>query len=104
MDDKINEIIAHRQGTHGVFTENSATIQATKDLWRSTPNWSRLRPFQREALDMVAHKAGRILHGDPDFLDHWEDPIGYLLRVVEQLRKEHEKRAIKTGSEYGEDN
>ncbi len=88
MDDKIAEIIAQRAGTHGVFTENSATIQATKDLWRATPNWSRLRPFQKESLDMLAHKVGRILHGDPDFLDHWIDISGYNNRVVDQLEKE----------------
>ena len=32
---------------------------------------------------MVAHKIGRILNGDPNYIDSWHDIIGYT-RLVEQ--------------------
>jgi hypothetical protein len=38
---------------------------------------------QREALDMIAHKIGRILNGDPNYADSWHDLEGYA-RLVEQ--------------------
>jgi hypothetical protein len=32
---------------------------------------------QREALDMIAVKISRILSGDPNHADHWDDIAGY---------------------------
>jgi hypothetical protein len=37
----------------------------------------------REALEMLAHKTGRILNGDPAYADSWHDIAGYV-RLVEQ--------------------
>jgi len=31
----------------------------------------------REALEMIAHKIGRILNGDPNYADSWHDIAGY---------------------------
>jgi hypothetical protein len=77
----VGEVIANRQGTHGVFKETSVTIQNIKDEMRRSPNWLMMKEYHREALDMLAHKIGRILHGDPDFCDHWDDIAGYAQRV-----------------------
>lgn len=81
----VARIIGDRQGTHGVFRDNSVFIQAAKDLMRGTPNWSRMPAHQRECLDMQVHKIGRALFGDPDHRDHWIDQVGYITRVVEYL-------------------
>jgi hypothetical protein len=78
-------VIANRQGTHGVFKNNSVYMQNAKDLMRAQPNWSRMDEYQREALDMLQHKIGRILHGDPNFTDHWIDCSGYCDRVVKTI-------------------
>jgi hypothetical protein len=40
---------------------------------------------QREALDMIAHKIGRILNGDPDYSDSWRDIAGYATLVADRL-------------------
>ena len=71
------EIINERQATHGSYDENARIAQATKDLWRSGRNWSALTPRQRESLELIATKVGRILAGDPDCPDHWKDIAGY---------------------------
>lgn len=76
-----------RGSTHGDFTENGEIMQALKDLMRSRPGWQRLKPFQREALDMIQHKIGRILSGNPNFADHWLDVEGYARIVRERLPK-----------------
>jgi hypothetical protein len=48
--------------------------------------WKYLSPMQREALDMTAHKIGRILAGDPDHKDHWDDIAGYTTLVARELK------------------
>jgi hypothetical protein len=40
---------------------------------------------QREALDMIAHKIGRILNGDPNYADSWVDIAGYAKLVADRL-------------------
>jgi hypothetical protein len=82
-----DDLIAERQGTHGVFRENTVYMQAHKDLMRAQPGWEKLEPWQKEALDMFAHKIGRILHGDPNYKDHWDDLVGYAKRVSDYLPK-----------------
>lgn len=51
----------------------------------NSPKWATLRPDQKEALEMVQHKIGRILNGDPDFHDSWHDMIGYTKLVADDL-------------------
>jgi hypothetical protein len=44
-----------------------------------------LGPDQQEALDMICHKIGRILNGDPDWADSWHDIAGYAQLVADRL-------------------
>lgn len=39
--------------------------------------WDQLSPAHKEALEMIAHKIGRILNGDPNYDDSWHDIAGY---------------------------
>jgi hypothetical protein len=36
-----------------------------------------LKPEHAESLEMIAHKIGRILAGNENFHDHWDDIAGY---------------------------
>lgn len=40
---------------------------------------------QAEALDMICHKLGRIVNGDPDYADSWIDIAGYAKLVADRL-------------------
>ena len=40
---------------------------------------------QREAIDMIIHKLGRIINGNPDKVDHWTDIAGYAKLVADRL-------------------
>jgi len=44
-----------------------------------------LRDDQQEALDMICHKIGRIINGDPDYADSWHDIAGYAQLVADRL-------------------
>lgn len=56
-----------------------------KRILQSSPNWEIMADDQREALEMVAHKIGRILNGDPNYPDSWHDIAGYAQLVDARL-------------------
>jgi hypothetical protein len=70
-----NEILDERQKTHGDFAEHASITQGIKALtiWRHPS----LSEQHREALEMIAHKIGRIVAGNPNHEDHWADIAGY---------------------------
>lgn len=73
----IQETLNERGKTHGDFRENGRIMQLLKDGARTGVNWETLSHEQREALDMILHKIGRILSGNPNEADHWRDIAGY---------------------------
>lgn len=79
------KILEERAKTHGSFLENSSVSQRLKDVLRYDMAHTKLRCTQREALDMICHKIGRILAGNPDFIDHWQDIAGYAQLIVNEL-------------------
>lgn len=80
---EIEKTLAERGKRYGTFTGHSANSQDIKRIMRKTSGWSAMQDDQREALDMIAHKIGRILNGDPNYADSWHDLEGYA-RLVEQ--------------------
>ena len=82
----IEKILAEREKTHGDFRTHAAITDAIKYHMHNSSKWSYLSPTQREALDMTAHKIGRILAGDPNLKDHWDDIAGYTTLVARELK------------------
>lgn len=80
------ELLLERSKTHGDFIQNSAVAQDLKRIMRRQPNWDLLNASQAEALDMIAHKIGRILAGDPKFQDHWDDLAGYAKLAADKTK------------------
>ena len=85
----VDTTLDERGTRYGPFTGHAAITQNIKRAMACSPNWGILADDQREALEMVAHKIGRILNGDPDYLDSWHDIIGYV-RLDEQRLEENE--------------
>lgn len=79
----IDTTLDERGKRYGEFDEHARVTQNIKDAMASGRNWCDLAPDQREALEMTAHKIGRILNGDPDYPDSWHDIAGYI-RLVER--------------------
>lgn len=73
----ITNVLEQRRGTHGEYHDHAAMTQKLKDHMRDGLRWPSLSSHERETLDMIAHKIGRILSGDPHFPDHWLDIAGY---------------------------
>lgn len=81
----VEATLASRGNVHGEFADNAQTMQALKDICRDSVNWDKLNPAHKEAVDMICHKLGRILSGDPNFADHWHDIQGYAKLVEDRL-------------------
>lgn len=80
----VNSTLSTRGNSHGDFIQNGRVMQSLKDLIRTGPSYQQLTPYQREAVDMICHKLGRIVCGDPNFIDHWHDICGYS-QLVENI-------------------
>mgnify|MGYP003657983903 CR=1 FL=1 len=81
----IDSTLAERGNRYGKFTGHAGITQALKDAMKAAPKWAALADDQREALEMIAHKIGRILNGDPHYHDSWHDIVGYAKLVADRL-------------------
>ena len=81
----IAETLAERGTRYGEFKDHACITQNIKQAMHSTPNWNYLSPEMKESLEMVAHKIGRILNGDPYYFDSWVDIEGYVNLVSREL-------------------
>lgn len=83
--DGIETVLAERGSRYGSFLRHADITQRIKSAMRDSPNWESLCHDQRECLEMVAHKIGRILNGDPNYADSWVDIEGYVHLVTKRL-------------------
>jgi hypothetical protein len=87
METDVDQVLDSRAKDYGKFIEGAEIMQMLKRLVhnyiedRGTP----LAFDQREAIDMIIHKLGRIINGNPDKVDHWVDIAGYATLVAERL-------------------
>ena len=82
-----NPILNARGKVYGSFINNARVSQQLKAAMRAGSSWSALRPDQKEALEQIALKISRIVTGDPDYVDNWDDTAGYAIRVADRLRE-----------------
>lgn len=86
--DTIGAILNERGQRYGKFVGHAEITQSMKcamATFKHGEPWEALTPDQREALEMIAHKIGRILNGDPNYADSWVDIAGYAKLVADRL-------------------
>ncbi len=77
--------LVERGNRYGPFDGHAKITWSLKRAMFNTPRYSHMADDQKEALDMIAHKIGRILNGDPDYADSWIDIAGYAKLVADRL-------------------
>ena len=87
---EIHDLLNERGNRYGEFKTHAEVTQKIKEALFSGASFAYLDYDQKEALEMVAHKLGRIVNGDPNYLDSWMDIIGYTQLVVDRLVKDQE--------------
>lgn len=81
----MTDILDEREKTHGDFHRVAGTAQELKDVMRRGKNWKTLDDTERETLEMIASKVGRIMSGNPHEIDHWRDIAGYATLIERWL-------------------
>ena len=81
----VESTINERSERYGKFNEGAEIMQDLKNVMREADGWKRLTPSQREALEMIQHKIGRVLNGDPNYDDNWRDICGYSQLILDEL-------------------
>lgn len=81
----ITEVLEERGKRYGLFTKHAEVTQELKRVLFNCRDRSMFQPDQVEALEMIAHKLGRIVNGDPDYADSWVDIAGYAKLVADRL-------------------
>jgi hypothetical protein len=86
----INETLAERGKRYGKFTGHANVTQELKRVVFNAveSRQKELEDDQQEALDMIFHKIGRIINGDPDYADSWHDIAGYAQLVGDRLNQQ----------------
>ena len=84
----INATLTERGNRYGKFTGHAEVTQMLKTVIAAalTKRNKTLAPDQQESLDMICHKIGRIVNGDPDYDDSWVDIAGYSKLVADRLQ------------------
>ena len=85
--DQVDETLDARAVEYGKFIEGAEVMQMLKRVVLNALNNrdKTLAHDQAEALDMIIHKIGRIINGNPDVVDHWLDIAGYAQLVADRL-------------------
>lgn len=83
----IDAILAERGNRYGEFSEHARITQNIKKAMIDSRNWDSLSDDKKECLEMLSHKIGRILNGDPAYIESYRDMIGYTQLVVNNLMK-----------------
>jgi hypothetical protein len=81
----VNATLAERGARYGSFMEHARVAQGLKNVLLWGPTYEQTTPDQREALEMICHKIGRIVCGDPNYDDSWRDIAGYAMLVCNRL-------------------
>jgi hypothetical protein len=83
----IDATLAERGHKYGKFKDHAAITYKMKNLLRAhaLEHGKSFAFDQAEALDMICHKLGRIVNGDPNYADSWVDIAGYAKLVADRL-------------------
>lgn len=83
----VDATLAERGKRYGTFKGHATVTIALKKMIAAAlfMREKKLADDQQEALDMICHKIGRIVNGDPDYADSWIDIAGYAKLVADRL-------------------
>lgn len=86
-DTNVDAILNARGSRYGNFLDHARVTYKLKEVARNFAE-EKGKTFavdQCEAMDMIFHKIGRILNGDPNYADSWIDIAGYAQLVADRL-------------------
>ena len=90
----VTNTLQERGSRYGEFKDHAEITQRLKGESAHFLNKHNkvLSTAHQEALDMIFHKIGRILNGDPNYEDSWHDIAGYATLAEKECK--NEKKSI----------
>ena len=85
---QVDATLDTRAQSYGKFKDGAALMQSLKRSMaeHAARHGKAFADDQWEALEMIVHKIGRIINGDPDHVDSWMDIAGYATLVADRLQ------------------
>jgi|APGre2960657373_1045057.scaffolds.fasta_scaffold70181_2 hypothetical protein len=85
--DYVDKTLDTRAQSYGKFKDGAALMQSIKRSMaaHAATHGKTFADDQWEALEMIVHKMGRIVNGNPDVTDHWVDIAGYATLIADRL-------------------
>lgn len=88
QQDQIEEMLRERGDRYGEYKTHALITQGLLKVIEGNKNYQYLPDHIKETLHMICHKLGRIINGDPRYLDSWIDIIGYVQLTIDILKSE----------------
>lgn len=96
MAQEVNKTLDEREPRYGNFMGHARVSQLIQEIMITSyelahpgKKWTIDVSFdQRESLLMISNKLGRIINGDPDYIDTWHDIAGYATLVANRLESD----------------
>lgn len=87
LRDNVDKTLDARALNYGLFKDGAALMQSLKRSMaeHAARHNKAFADDQWEALEMIVHKIGRIVNGNPDVTDHWVDIAGYATLIADRL-------------------
>jgi hypothetical protein len=87
MTNDISATLQERGKRYGSFDGHAKVTQEIKFIINKAlyDRQKTVTASMKESLDMIAHKIGRIVNGDPFYADSWIDIAGYAQLVADEL-------------------
>jgi len=82
----LDKILKNREVTHGDFEIKAMFIQEIMENITGLYSWEKMSADQKEAIHMILVKLSRIIYGNYNHVDHWDDIAGYALLVADRIK------------------
>lgn len=82
----IDQILDERAASYGTFEDGATIAQKFKYIMREAGALEKFDPDQVEALEIIFSKVARLLNGDNNHVDSWDDIQGYAKLISDRLR------------------
>jgi len=83
---EVDQILEDREVTHGDFEIKAMWIQEIMEHLIGLNAYQKMEADKKEAIHMILVKLSRIIYGNHDHADHWDDIAGYALLVADRIK------------------
>lgn len=80
------EILAERGSRYGKFKDHAEIVQAFINVFDQYADSVPIKADARQAVRVIFDKIARMINGDPEYIDNWQDIVGYGTLVLERMK------------------